>query len=200
MDAQEFKQLLTAGKLYIEDESSALWMRKGFQSEQFSFDGDIICLAARCSNAYNKVKQVVKEKYFRKNISKITISRYKRAAIISNVVLGVRPFKIDRAVSPEDKAFLINEYFAFYLGLHSLLIDFSDEYINHYKNENPDIFKFPTPSNGDAYIDIVAKELYFSMLYKNYNILSMADKYYLLLKGFSGLDTSVLKQLEEEEE
>jgi len=195
MEDKQFRQLIEVGQELI-DSKLLNWMSDGIlgrdgkdSSWKYSWREDKDKLAARCCRAYNKIKRIVKNKYFScDDPENIIISRYKRAAIISYVILGIRPFAVNASVRPDDKAFLINEYFAFYLGLHSLLMDFPSEEIEHLIRSGSSIFCFPKSQDGSIYADIVAKEFYFSILYRNYNILSVADKYYLLLKKCSALN------------
>ena len=67
-------------------------------------------------------------------------------------------------------------------------MDYPSEEIEHLIRSGSSIFCFPKSQDGSIYADIVAKEFYFSILYRNYNILSVADKYYLLLKKCSALN------------
>lgn len=151
---------------------------------------------------YEEIKKQVKKVYFQNASS--SIDRHKRAAIITYSIVIVKPFQI-QCLNPFDSIFLqlANECIAFYFGLHSLTIDYKPEAIERVLNENNGVFfRFPftnipnrppfPPHDENGYIACVCKDLHFTTEYSNYNILTMANLFFLLELGCCNLLPSEL--------
>lgn len=201
MEYPDFHNLWEQSLAYFQSPLSS-WLGESLAANEFSLINDA---EKKVYRSYELIKTIAKECYFDPSVmADITkehnISMYKRAAVLSYAVLEIMPFQRSiKRVSEENlsRKDLFNEYFAFYIGLHSLLIDFPDEIIDKLlrSDRTKNIFCFPKidheenyPQNGViTYADSVAVEFQFAHKLHNFNILSVADKYFLLLKRCSYL-------------
>jgi hypothetical protein len=139
---------------------------------------------------YERIKQLFKDNYF-KSSEDTTLDRHKRAAIIVYAFIDVMPLVLESPKSTDAiQLQLVNECVAFYFGLHYLTIDYKDEAISRIVNElNSVFFTLPDhhfPPKGEQCVEsnhyaiCVWKDLYFSRIFRNYNILTMSNVFYLL--------------------
>lgn len=206
MNKNQFHQLWAQGIKFL-DALSSSWMHEVYSKQAVILrSNNIEELVHTC---YEGIKKEVKKNYFLANDdTEIILNRYKRAAVLSYAILEMEPFIENKHYKAEIpvKAELFNEYFAFYLGLHSLLIDYPKEELDSLFADasKKDIFHFPLLNNNttndiaptvsaqdsdyfseNSYVDSVAKEFQYCRVFNNFNLLSVADKYFLLYKGFS---------------
>lgn len=137
---------------------------------------------------YTQVKDIVKNLYFKDK--DIRINRYKRAAvIIYAVIAGENPLEYKDKKSEPDKYFL-KQRFAFFLALTSIIQD--------YEIESKPIFCFSAlgenrKAGEDDFLLSVYKDIFYSEIYNNYNVLTMANIFGLLVER-----ASTLKKLRKE--
>lgn len=202
MEKSDFHSLWTQVLAFFDSPTSS-WLGECIRKHEFVLRDNA---EKSVHQSYEVIKAIVKERYFDPLImtddtSEHNISRYKRASVLSYAVLEVLPFQRSRgaysAVAPS-KSDLFNEYFAFYLGLHSLLIDYPEETIDRLKKSKHtrDLFVFPkhydsvgeSMSESITYADSVATEFQYARKFNNFNVLSVANMYYLLLHYCSYLE------------
>lgn len=131
---------------------------------------------------YSQIKDVVKKLYFKDK--DIRISRFKRAAVIVYAIIaGEDPIEYKDQKTPVDNFFL-KQRFAFSLALTSIIQD--------YEVETKPIFCFSDlgktkKADEDDFLLSVYKDLFYSEIYKNYNVLTMANIFGLLVERASTL-------------
>lgn len=136
----------------------------------------------RIYNNYSNIKELVKKLYFKDKT--IRISRYKRAAVIVYATIaGEDPLEYTDKKTPVDNYFL-KQRFAFFLALTSIIQD--------YEVEIKPIFCFPElgktkKDDEDDFLLSVYKDLFYSEIYKNYNVLTMANIFGLIVERASTL-------------
>ncbi|MDE6292421.1 MAG: hypothetical protein K2L98_01935 [Bacilli bacterium] len=137
---------------------------------------------------YSRLKELVKDLYFRDKDK--TISRYKRAAVIVYAVIaGEDPLEYKNKTIVD--RYFLKQNFAFFLALTSITQD--------YIVESMPIFCFSelgvsSKKGEDSFLTSVYKDIFYSEIYKNYNVLTMANIFGLLLER-----VSTLKKLRTEE-
>ena len=145
---------------------------------------------------YEKNKVKAKNVYFkdmRGNNGHVYLSRYKRAAVLTYAVIQANPIELKTKKSDEllDKYFL-KQRLAFFVGLQSIIQDYPEDEICKKKGEGS-IFFFSSLGESereeeeDDFLTSVYKDLLFSELYHNYNILTMANVFGLLTERASVL-------------
>ena len=153
---------------------------------------------------FEHIKSLFKKHYF-DDRSLHTLDRHKRAALLTYAFISVKPLLFPY-VSKDSSVFLLfpNEAVAFYFGLHFLTIDYPESVIDRINKEfGGTFFNLPntyysithgicSPSDEYGYIANVCRDLHFTQVFRNYDILAMADRYFLLEKGFSNLQESDL--------
>ena len=136
---------------------------------------------------YEHVKSIVKKLYFKDKTKRI--SKYKRAAvIIYAIIAGQDPLEYKVEKSKYRKMFL-KQRFALNMALSSIMQSYE---INLSELKEP-IFKFdelgaPVDQGDDDFLLSVYKDIYYSEQHKNFNILSMANIFGLLVERASILD------------
>lgn len=149
---------------------------------------------------YEKMKETVKFAYFYPlGDDDVKINRYKRAAVLSYLVLKSNPLIYDY---PEyDKkldVYFLKQRLAFFIGIGSIIQSFDKSEVE--KIQKP-IYNFSdlgpkNPEYGDEFLMSVYKDMFFSELYDNYNVLTMANVYGLLTERASHL-MDIIKDLPE---
>lgn len=143
----------------------------------------------RIYSNYLRIKALVKELYF-KDKGKL-ISRYKRASvIIYAVIAGEDPLDYKGEETKVEGLFL-KQRFAFYLALTSIIQDYEiapDRPIFYFSQ-----LGVPT-KNEDDFLTSVYKDIFFSEHYNNYNVLTMANMFGLLVERASTLKTLKVKK------
>lgn len=139
--------------------------------------------------AYINVRQLVKELYF-KDPSGKKLNKFKRASVIAYIINIYEPlnFSNDRQ-SYEDKYFL-KQRLALYMALQSIIIEYPEELVSKL---NKPIFQIrqqgkPIVNGDDDFYMSICKDMFFSVIFKNYNVLTMANLFESLVKGYSNLN------------
>lgn len=136
---------------------------------------------------YEAVKELVKDIYF-KDPSK-RISRYKRAAVIAQVILFSDPLDyIDESLSVLDP-YLLKQRLAFTVALQSILQAYPEEILNQIKKPyfRYDELDKSCGEEDDRFVLSIYKDMFYAELYKNYNVLTMANVFGLLTERASSL-------------
>lgn len=201
MKAKTFNQLWDNFFIDFLRSNESTILHDAYEAGRLSIKGNACCLVL---DKYDKIKDVFKQNYF-PNAKAFTLDRHKRAAILVYAFIEVRPITIS-AVSENDSIFLhlANELLAFYFGLHSMIIDYEKSAINRIVSENNSVFfRFPETHypkhkpikhfEEKGYLASVCKDLLFAHQFRNYNILTMADKFFLLETNYCNLKTSELQ-------
>lgn len=165
------------------------------------WNGKEIALSSLCAlknnygdalyDRYCLIKKIVKNSYFQDSTKRL--SRYKRAAVIAYTVNGATPLTYVKEDIRDDlhPAFL-KQRLAFYVAIGSIIQDYSEADINalgkpHFDFEN--LGKCDIIDNEDTFLLSVYKDLFFSEVYENYNVLTMANVFGLLTERASNLST-----------
>lgn len=184
---------------------TAEWLKGTFKYK--ADDKQIVSLCRIKSKAggavfdeYEKMKETVKFAYFYPlGDDDVKINRYKRAAVLSYLVLKSNPLIYDY---PEyDKkldVYFLKQRLAFFIGIGSIIQSFDKSEVE--KIQKP-IYNFSdlgpkNPEYGDEFLMSVYKDMFFSELYDNYNVLTMANVYGLLTERASHL-MDIIKDLPE---
>lgn len=148
---------------------------------------------------YEQIKRKTKECYFQKpNGSRI--NRYKRAAVIAYAINKLSPVIYNPSIPDiENKALFLNQRLAFYMAWVSIITDFPEEDVNKITLicDFAAIQKTSSPQEEDDFLISIYKDMYFSGIYRNYNVLTMANVFGLLTEHVSELKN--LKPIEEQE-
>lgn len=92
----------------------------------------------------------------------------------------------------------LKQRFAFYFALSSIILDYKQEYIAELIDKSGHVFEFDALGDvndsdcDDTFLESVYKDMFFSELYQNYNILTMANVFGLLVERASHLKKSGL--------
>lgn len=143
---------------------------------------------------YNKIKTAVKDCYFNDNSSNCHLSRYKRAACLIYAILLADPLICRSKYLCEgvkSDILFLKQRLAFSLGLNSILQDYPQSSVQNYIDKNGKLFDFssiaPECEQSDDFLLSIYKDLFFSEIFKNYNVLNMANMLWLLTQKASGL-------------
>lgn len=136
---------------------------------------------------YQLIKQIVKESYF-KDVTKL-LSRYKRAAVVAYAVNGASPLIYKDATIQEDMdPNFLKQRLAFFVALGSIIQDYPEEDVNAL---TPPYFDFDNLGKRDIidgeddFLQSVYKDLFYADVYENYNVLTMANVFGLLIERAS---------------
>lgn len=136
---------------------------------------------------YQLIKQIVKDSYF-KDTSKL-LSRYKRAAVVAYAVNEASPLIYKDATIKEDMdPNFLKQRLAFFVALGSIIQDYSEEEVNAL---TPPYFDFDNLGKRDIidgeddFLQSVYKDLFYADVYENYNVLTMANVFGLLIERAS---------------
>lgn len=137
---------------------------------------------------YCIIKNLVKSTYFEERQHALTLNRYKRAAVIAYAVIKTEPIVLCNTKPEEDPLFL-KQRFAFFLALGSIVQDFPIEQVREKKlfSVMERIGERNCRAGNDAFLLSIYKDLFFAELYGNYNVLSMANIFGLLIEDVIGL-------------
>ncbi len=138
---------------------------------------------------YQIIKKTVKDAYF-KDTEKL-LSRYKRAAVIAYAINEASPLiYTDQNVQEDMDSNFLKQRLAFFVAIGSIVQDYSDELV---KNAEGPIFDFEhlgrqyLSKDEDDFLLSVYKDLFYSDIYENYNVLTMANVFGLLTERASKL-------------
>lgn len=146
---------------------------------------------------YETIKKKIKKLYFKTSEENTTtISPFKRAAIIVYAVNSLEPLvfidkNIPKSVKNRHSLFL-KQKLAFHLGLMSIVMEYPKEKIEEIAKQG-NIFDFDIKSigvggdTGDSFLRGVYKDILFSDIYKNYNVITMSNVFLLIVERSSKL-------------
>ena len=145
---------------------------------------------------YEKIKSKVKELYFvQSNDCQATISPFKRASIIVYAVNSMEPilFKKELPVFVKNKySLFLKQRLAFHIALQSIIMEYPEEFLNK-KYEEGNLFDFDIvsvgvgSSTGDSFLKGIYKDIFYSEIYKNYNVITMSNIFLLIVERSSRL-------------
>lgn len=153
---------------------------------------------------YNVIKDIFKKKYFQDKGKNKRISLYKRAAIITYAINSASPLICNSVFEGSLDPYLLKQRLAFYIGIGSIIQGFPEATVKvaYMKSgelfdfTNLDIIEFRSGQEGsvekDDFLTSVYKDLFFSELYGNYNILTMANVFGLLTEKSSILPQTLV--------
>lgn len=153
---------------------------------------------------YNAIKEAAKNAYFHDEDGVISLSRYKRAAAFVYAVNTCSPLIYivqEEDAKVEIDPYLLKQRLAFYIGLCSILQDYDQTAINKKLDTLPKgsgIFSYPQLSDwekekhADSFLKSVYRDIFFSDIYHNYNLLTMANVFWLLTDKASFLTPDML--------
>ena len=170
-------------------------------ASNISWKGREVALSSLCTlksdygdalyDRYCLIKKTVKDSYFQDN--KKRLSRYKRAAVIAYTVNGAAPLTyLDKNIQNDMHPAFLKQRLAFYAAIGSILQDYSEEAVKalpqpHFDFEN--LGKCDIVDDEDTFLLSVYKDLFFSEVYENYNVLTMANVFGLLTERASELSS-----------
>ena len=139
---------------------------------------------------YNIIKDVMKDTYFRQvSQTPPKLNRYKRAAVIAYAIIKSDPLVVIEKPMDEDIYFL-KQRLAFFMALGSILQDFDKDQVAGKK-----VFSIfnglgerDHQEGNDGFLMSIYKDMFYSELYNNYNILTMANVFGLLIENAAGFD------------
>lgn len=163
------------------------------------WNGEKIALSSLCAlksgygdalyDRYCLIKRTVKNSYFQDNSKRL--SRYKRAAVIAYTVNGAMPLTyLEKNIQDDMHPAFLKQRLAFYVAIGSIVQDYSEEEVRtletpYFDFEN--LGKCDIIDNEDTFLLSVYKDLFFSEVYENYNVLTMANVFGLLTECASKL-------------
>ena len=142
---------------------------------------------------YDTIKNVSKRLYF--GTTDARINRFKRAAVIVYAVSMMDPIEYKEGFCAEDvevDKLLLKQRLAFHVGLYSIIMQYSKEIVEK-QSEQGDLFDFSIESHGvggevsDTFLECVYKDIFYSEIYKNFNVLTMANVFLLITERSSRL-------------
>ena len=145
---------------------------------------------------YELIKKIIKSSYF-KNINSdprtCHLSRYKRAAVLTYAIIKSDPLEyLNQPSNVLIDPLFLKQRLAFYVALGSIIQDFPEDKIKEkIGNYGGTIFEFSKlgkkehVSGEDDFLMSVYKDLLYSEIYDNFNVLTMANVYGLLTERAS---------------
>ena len=146
-------------------------------------------------NEYAHLKKITKDIYFKDTCKSLYLNRYKRAAVLTYAVILADPLEYKQKAPEEllDKYFL-KQRLAFYVALQSIIQDYKEEEVQKKLKQGETVFDFDSLGrierekfDDDDFEMSVYKDLLFSEMHRNYNVLTMANVYGLLTERASVL-------------
>lgn len=152
--------------------------------------------AAVLYKRYEKIKTIIRQSYFPPtnciNIDN-KFSRYKRAAIIAYTINGASPLiYTDPSIKNDLDPNFLKQRLAFFVAIGSIIQDFPQADVKSLETQGP-IFDFDSLGKmdkdygQDSFLLSVYKDLFYSEIYENYNVLTMAKVFGLLTECASKL-------------
>lgn len=185
------------------------WGNEWYENAKVDVGGTVVPVTTLCAlkpnyskiilKRYSVIKDIFKNKYFRDKGKSKKISLYKRAAIITYAVNSASPIVCSKTINGVLDPYLLKQRLAFYIGIGSIVQGFPEDAVKRVCAEPGKLFDFDTldvnwshtdqeiPLEKDDFLTSVYKDLFFSELYGNYNILTMANVFGLLTERASKL-------------
>lgn len=146
----------------------------------------------RTFEIYNIIKRAAKRYYFRAGDTP-HLSRYKRAAALSYSIIISDPLYYitdnQENVSGWIDKYFLKQRLAVNLALGSIIQDFPSSIVDEHVQKGGTIYDFSNLGDGqnedDDFLLSLYKDLLYSELYNNYNMLTMANVYGLLTEKAS---------------
>ena len=146
-------------------------------------------------DSYIEVRDFVKKCYFRD--PKKRLSKYKRAAVIAYVILLNNPLKYKHPTHDGIDVYYLKQNLAFYMGICSIIQDFTKEEIERVLESSDKLFDFSELGKADSseedddFLTSVYKDLFFSECYHNFNFLSLANVFGLVTERASRIGSLI---------
>ena len=147
-------------------------------------------------NRYKKIKTIIRQSYFPPSDCSNKdnkFSRYKRAAIIAYTINGASPLiYTDPSIKIDLDHNFLKQRLAFFVAIGSIIQDFPQQEVELLEKQGP-IFDFDSLGKmdddygQDPFLLSVYKDLFYSEIYENYNVLTMANVFGLLTERASKL-------------
>lgn len=143
---------------------------------------------------YSKIKDIVKKSYFSEPSEKHALNRYKRAAALIQAILLSQPLGNKNNLQSWSQ-YLFTERFAYYMGISSILMDYDQQEIEplHGNLFNYELVDRDIEEGNDIFLISIYKDLYFSTINNNYNILTMANVLGLVFSRVSKMGIKGIK-------
>ena len=178
------------------DSWSDAWIK-----DSIDWNGKRVALSSLCAlksgygdalyDRYCLIKKIVKNSYFQDSTKRL--SRYKRAAVIAYTVNGATPLTyLEGNIQDDMHPAFLKQRLAFYVAIGSILQDYSEEEVAALGKRQFDfeeLGKRDIIDNEDTFLLSVYKDLFFSEVYENFNVLTMANVFGLLTERASKLST-----------
>lgn len=183
-----------------------IWSKQWFETQTCFIDGETTPVSFFCTitpdygkelhRRYEIIKAVFKEKYFsQSDDSDIRLNKYKRAAVIAYAICGAAPLvysenelnqlKIDR--------FFLKQRLAFYVALGSIVQEYPRGSVEEITSRKLPLFSFPalteaeSIAGADDFLTSIYKDMFYSQIYNNFNVLTMANLFWTLTQCASPL-------------
>ncbi len=142
---------------------------------------------------YEKIKAVTKKAYFSDDTKRL--NRYKRAAVLAYAINGASPLLYKCLANRE---YIIDHFFlkqrlAIHVALGSIMQEYPYELVREHLSRGEIIFSFPQLTTAEESVGAdtfelgMYKDLFFADLYHNYNVLTLANVFWLLTEKASFL-------------
>lgn len=131
---------------------------------------------------YESTKQLVKELYFASTEKKL--SKYKRAAVIAFIILQSDPLEYKYKVKNGLDCLFLKQRLAFAVAIQSIVQSIPKEKRDSLRKPIYDFDRlkhaWEKTNNEDSFLLSVYKDMFFSEINENYNILTMANVFGLV--------------------
>lgn len=178
--------------------SAEKWLDEGF----ITIDSSKTDIKSLCSlvegiddkihKNYEIIKSTVKDYYFKDSVG-ITISRYKRAAVIVQAIFLTKPLHYKVPGLDEIDYFLLKQRLAFYVAIMSIVYSYEEIELSEEKIYNFEKLDANLREGEDDFLNSIYKDIFYAELYNNYNILTMANVFGILTETSSILPKYNLK-------
>lgn len=175
------------------------WLESEIEIDEVKIKPSSLCsikrdIAKEVWNNYNIIKRIVKDKYFaEKDKSKIRLDKYKRAAVIVYAINSSSPLKYKRSKTENRKVdgSLLKQRLAFYIAWASIVMEYDKTDVESLGE--PVCINFPIRTDyenemgADSFELGLYKGLFYAQLYNAYDVMSMANVFWLLVENASNL-------------
>lgn len=145
---------------------------------------------------YGIIKKVIKDNYFAHREDKdIRLNKYKRAAVIAYTINGAVPliYKDTGEESLRIDPYFLKQRLTFYVAWGSILQEYPQEKLGRcpFRLFAPELSPEEAEAGADSFLTSVYKDMFYAEIYRNYNVLTMANLFWLLTEKASSLSQIV---------
>ncbi len=143
---------------------------------------------------YEDIKHVTKKLYFESEENRV--NRFKRAAILMYAINIADPLLYKNEYSEDDVEIgrlFLKQRLAFYIAQQSIIVQYPKNVVQPLIDERMPLYDLDIVSHGvgdgcsDTFTESIYKDLFFSGIYQNFNVLTMANVFVVLTERSSKL-------------